>query len=361
MKKNGVPTQREANEIFAAIRLAARISEPKVAAMKNLVTLTFVLAAFAGCKKKAADTSGTPAGSGSAMAGSGSAMAGSGSDMGSGSAAAAAWDGKSPLTIDGFATPESVLYDADADIYLVSNINGEPLGADDNGYISKVSPDGKITEAKWIDGSKDNVTLNAPKGTGIANGILYVADIDTVRKFDAKTGEPKGEVKIDKASFLNDIAIGKDGTVYVSDSALDAKFAGTGVDAIYAIGKDDKVKPLIKDKALSAPNGLLADDKGVWAVTFGSGEIYSVDMKGKKAAGQKLPKGQLDGVVALDGGDVLVSSWEGSAVYRGKPGGEWKAAVEGVKSPADIGWDSKRKVLLIPSFQGNQVILHPLE
>jgi hypothetical protein len=76
---------------------------------------------------------------------------------------------------------------------------------------------------------------------------------------------------------------------------------------------------------------------------------------------QKLPKGQLDGIVILPGGDVLVSSWEGSAIYRGKPGGEWKAVVENVKSPADIGYDAKRHRVLIPIFQGNSVILQPLE
>jgi sugar lactone lactonase YvrE len=323
--------------------------------MTKLVTLTFVLAAFAGCKKKEAATV-EPTGS-AAGSGSGSAMAGSGS------AAAAAWDGKTPLPItEGFATPESVLYVADQDVYFVSNINGEPLGADDNGYIAKIDPEtGKVTEGKWIDGAKDTVKLDAPKGMGIANGVLYVADINVVRKFDAKTGEPKGEIKIDGATFLNDIAVAADGGIYVSDSGLDAKFASTGTDAIYSIGADDKVKALIKDKALSGPNGLLAGDAGaVWAVTFGSGEIYAVDAKGKKAAGQKLPKGQLDGIVALDGGDYLVSSWEASAIYRGKPGGEWKAVVENVKSPADIGWDAKRNRVLIPIFMGNSVILQPL-
>ena len=71
--------------------------------------------------------------------------------------------------------------------------------------------------------------------------------------------------------------------------------------------------------------------------------------------GQKLPKGQLDGIEALPGGDYLVSSWEGSAVYRGKPGGEWKPVAEGVKAPADIGVDSKRGWLLIPLFTENMV------
>jgi hypothetical protein len=103
-----------------------------------------------------------------------------------------------------------------------------------------------------------------------------------------------------------------------------------------------------------------AGEKGaVWVVTFGSGEIYDVDAKGKQGKPQKLPKGQLDGVIVLDGGDVLVSSWEGSVIYRGKPGGEWKPIIENVKSPADIGYDTKRHRILIPIFTGNTVIIQP--
>jgi sugar lactone lactonase YvrE len=324
--------------------------------MKHCACLMAVLAAVSACKKKAEDKPAEPTkGSADVATAPADAVAVDG--------AAAAWDGKSALKIgEGFATPESVLYDADADVYLVSNINGEPLGADDNGYIAKLSPDGKVTEGKWIDGSKDTVKLDAPKGMAIAGGVLYVSDINVVRQFDAKTGEPKGEIKIDGASFLNDMAPAPDGGVYVTDSGLDAKFAPTGSDAVYHIGKDGKVKPLIKDKTLGGPNGVAAGaDGSVWVVTFGGGEIYQVSAKGKKAAAQKLPQGKLDGVVVMDGGEVLVSSWDAKTIYRGKPGAEWKPAVEGIESPADIGWDAKRKRLLVPSFMGNTVILHPLE
>ena len=324
--------------------------------MKQLACLIAVLAALPACKKKATDKPAEPT-QGSAD------VAAQPGDAGAPDATPAAWDGKSALPItEGFSTPESVFYDADSDVYLVTNINGEPAGADDNGYITKISPDGKISEAKWIDGAKDTVKLDAPKGMAIVGGVLYVADITVVRQFDAKTGEPKGEIKVEGATFLNDVVAAADGGVFVSDSGLDAKFAATGTDAIYHISKDGKVKPLIKDKALGNPNGIAAGaDGSVWVVTFGSGEIYSVDAKGKKVSPQKLPQGQLDGIVALDGGELLVSSWAGSVVYRGKPGGEWKAVVENVKSPADIGWDSKRKRVLIPLFQGNSVILHPVE
>src|SRR5271165_2403955 len=106
----------------------------------------------------------------------------------------------------GFATPESVFYDADADRYLVSNINGKPGEPDNNGFISVLSPDGAVTTLKWIEGGKGKVKLDAPKGMAVVKGVLYVADISAVRMFDAKTGAPKGDVKIDKSTFLNDVA-----------------------------------------------------------------------------------------------------------------------------------------------------------
>src|SRR5687767_8731714 len=64
------------------------------------------------------------------------------------------------MSIEGFATPESVLYDQAGDVYLVSNINGQPLDKDDNGFISRIAPDGSAT-IKWIDGAAENVALNA--------------------------------------------------------------------------------------------------------------------------------------------------------------------------------------------------------
>jgi hypothetical protein len=325
--------------------------------MKQLAFLFTTLAVVTACKKKANEKPAEPT-SGSAT------VAAQPTDAPAvpADAPAAAWDGKSPLSIPGFSTPESVLYDAESDVYLVSNINGTPTDTDDNGFIAKISPDGKIAEAKWIDGAKDDVKLDAPKGMALAGGVLYVADITVVRRFDAKTGAQQPDIKIDGATFLNDIVAAPDGSVFVSDSGLDPKFQPSGTDGVYHIGKDGKVKPLIKDKTLGHPNGLAAgNDNSVWVVTFGSGEIYQVDAKGKKLSPQKLPQGQLDGIVTLDTGDVLVSSWAGSAVYRGKPGGEWKPAARNVKSPADIGWDNKRKRLLIPLFQENTVILHPLE
>ena len=332
-----------------------------------MIVAALAAVVLAGCNRKRKEeqkepeqttpevASGAAGSAGSAAAGS--AAAGSAE---AGSAGSAAGSAAGVITVEGLQTPESVQYDPDEDLYLVSNINGAPTAVDGNGYISKVSPEGKIVDEKWIDGTKPGVKLDGPKGLALSGGELWVADITNVRRFDAKTGAPKGSIAIKGSTFLNDVAPdGKDG-VFVSDTGVDAKFQPNGSDAVYHITKDGKLTTLIKNKDLGGPNGVWANPDGsVWVVTLRSGEIYQVDAKGKQGKAEKLPKGQLDGIVVLDNGDLLVSSWEAQGVYRGKPG-SWTQIISGVQSPADIGFDSKRQKVLIPVFLGNQVQIHPL-
>jgi len=256
----------------------------------------------------------------------------------------------------GFSTPESALYDAKNDVYIVTNINGGPSAADGNGYISRVSPDGTKVEAKWIEGGKKGVKLDAPKGTAIVNGTLYVADITRLRMFDANKGTPRGEVALPGCTFANDVTAGPGGTIFVSDTGVtidDKGVTPTHSDAVYVVDKG-KAKVLAKGDDLGHPNGLLFANDKLWVVSFGSGEIFSLDKAGKKGDAQKLPKGQLDGIVAA-GDAVYVSSWEGQGVYKGKPGGDWTLVIPGIKAPADIGFDSKRSRLLVPLFQDSGV------
>ena len=259
-------------------------------------------------------------------------------------------------------TPESVLYDADNDRYLVSNISGTPLAQDNNGYISIVSPDGKVVNQKWIAGGTNKVTLHAPKGTVIAKGELWVADIDTVRSFDLKTGNPKANIKIAGATFLNDMAASADGSkVYVTDSGLSAgdQLTPNGTDAVYVIEKG-AAKPIAKSKDLKNPNGVLVTPAGVFVNTFGGNEVYRLGPKGEKLDVTTLPKGKLDGMFTV-GDTFYVSSWEASAVFKGKIGGTFEAALSGLAAPADIGFDSKRNRVLVPKFLDNSVEAYDLK
>ncbi len=263
---------------------------------------------------------------------------------------------------EGIATPESVLYDEASDRYLVSNINGKPTDLDNNGYITELSPDGKVVKAKFIAGGVNDVKLNAPKGMAIVGGILYVSDVSTVRKFDAKTGAAKGEIVVPGATFLNDIASSPDGRIFVADSGIKPGANGfdpTGTDAVYVIDKG-KLKPLIKSKDLGGPNGLVWTDKGLLVDTFNSNEVYRIDDKGARQDITKLPEGGLDGIIAA-GDKLFVTSWKASAVYSGKLNDKFEVAIANVSSPADIGYDTKRNRVLVPRFMENAVEVYEVK
>lgn len=262
----------------------------------------------------------------------------------------------------GFKTPESVYYDEVNDVYLVSNIDGSPTDADNNGFISKVSPDGTVTALTWIAGGQNGVALNAPKGMGVKDDVLYVTDIDTIRMFDMATGAPKGEVAIEGATFLNDISVGPTGTIYVSDSGMKADekgFTPTGTDAVWTL-KEGKAEKLIAGDALNRPNGLLADEGGVWVVTNGGTELYRVTDEGKREASVTLPGGSLDGLAKTKDGNLLISSWQAQAVFQGKPTGTFTPLLANLPSPADIGYDAKRNRVLVPIFQGDAIQIQQL-
>src|SRR5687768_9085738 len=82
---------------------------------------------------------------------------------------------------DGVYPPDSVLLDAKRNVFYVSNIVGEPAGKDGVGYLSKVSPDGKLQTAEWVTG------FNAPKGLVMQDDTLFVTDIDRLMAIDVES------------------------------------------------------------------------------------------------------------------------------------------------------------------------------
>lgn len=270
-----------------------------------------------------------------------------------------------PITVAevGLSTPESVLHDGTADVYLVSNINGHPLQPDGNGFISRLAPTGEVLDLKWIDGEAEGVTLSAPKGMAIVGDILFVTDITVVRMFDRITGNPLGEIEVDGATFLNDLAPASDGGVYLTDSGFrlndEGEFEPSGADAVYHIAPNGDVHTLIADAGLGGPNGVVEVNGDVWVVTFGSGEMFRVG-DGERVDVTTVAEGKLDGLI-LVGDRLLVSSWGSQTVHAGTVGGEFSALVTEVQSPADIGYDATRNVVLIPLFELDEIRMVPVE
>ena len=276
------------------------------------------------------------------------------------------------IAVAGFSTPESVLLDSAQDIYFVSNINGSPTAKDNNGFISRVRPDGAIENLKFIEGGRAGVTLNAPKGLAVVGDTLWVADIDVVRAFNARTGAPLDSVKFDSAGagggavFLNDVTVASTGAIYVTDTGIRFDDVGNvlhpGPDRVFRIGPDRKVTVAARGDSLGWPNGITVDPVGKRFIIVSFGPTKSV-LAWKP--GDKAPKviakgaGGFDGVV-IAGTRILVSSWTDSTVSAYESGQEVKV-ITGVPSPADIGYDAKRNRVLIPIFTGNRVEVWQLQ
>jgi hypothetical protein len=258
--------------------------------------------------------------------------------------------------------PESTLYDPRADAYFISNMNGGKLDMDGNGFISRVDARTLHVQLKWIEGGRAGVRLDAPKGMAVLGELLYVSDVTAVRTFDRRTGAPRGEIPIPDHSFVNDLAT--DGhAVYVSDTGVltgpGETFVLTGTDAIWKIQGPHLTK-VASGRQLARPNGLDFVNGRLRVVTFGGDEIYEL-LDGKPRTLGHLPRGQLDGLVHLEGGDVLVSSWQGNEIYRGAPGGPFHAILAGLSAPADIGYDNTHHRLLVPHPNDNQVTVHSIQ
>lgn len=108
-------------------------------------------------------------------------------------------------------TAESTLYDPNTNSIFVSNIVGDASEKDGEGFISKMDPDGTITQLHWVTG------LNAPKGMAIMDEMLYVTDVDELIEINLSDSNITNRYSVPDATFLNDVAT--DGNnIYISDS-----------------------------------------------------------------------------------------------------------------------------------------------
>lgn len=254
--------------------------------------------------------------------------------------------------VAGFQTPESVLWDSTRDVYFVSNINGNPIAKDGNGFISVIDPAGTLRDSAFIKG------LNAPKGMAIVHDTLWVTDIDVVRGFNARTNAPVATIPVPGAVFLNDIAAAPDGSLYITDTAIRFGDQGpehVGTDQIFRIAPDRTVSSALKSDTLARPNGITWDaaNQRFVIVSFGGGTLRGWKTGETTTTSLGTGPGMFDGV-EIAGGAIWVSSWADSSVYR-YADGEGTNVIQGVPSPADIGYDAKRNRVLIPVFMENRV------
>jgi sugar lactone lactonase YvrE len=261
-------------------------------------------------------------------------------------------------TLEDLEAPESAYFDEARNILYVSNINGEPLAKDGNGYISRVSLDGEMLEAKWVTG------LDAPKGLTSDGVTLYVSDIDRLVAIDIETGQISGTWAAEGAIFLNDTVIDAAGRVYISDMIAEKIHVMT----------DGGLSVLAEGDALQHPNGLTMRDSELLVAPWGldlqedfttktGGHLITVDVETGSVAplGSGDPVGNLDGLEPDGNGNWIVSDWIAGAVYRIVDDGTKQMLLDLDMGSADLEYIPDQSLLIVPMMLSNTLVAYQVE
>ena len=256
----------------------------------------------------------------------------------------------------GFKQPESVVFDRAAGAIYVSNVNGDPMKKDGNGFISKLGPDGKVVTMEWVKG------LDSPTGLALANGKLYAADVDRIAEIDIAKGEIIKRYEAPGSKFLNDLTADKTGRVYASDMVTNSIWVLDG----------GKLSLLMQDDALDNPNGLLAEDGRLVVASWGKmapdfstkvpGHMKAIDLATKKvsALGDPTPVGNFDGVEPDGKGGYLVTDWVSGGLFQVANNGKPTRLLPLAKGSADLGVGPDG-IIMIPMMMDGTVLAYKVD
>ena len=250
---------------------------------------------------------------------------------------------------EGLAMPESAAWDPKRNRFYVSNIN--PPGPEtpaEGGFISLIDPSGEVLEMKWVTG------LRSPTGIAVLGDRLYVVERTGVAVIDLEKGEIINRRVIEsEGGFLNDIAVNRDDSLYVSDSRLGA---------IYRVNADETTL-WVKNAAVAGVNGLVVQGDRLFATTMGSESLVAIN----------LETGEVESIVDLRpfGGDGIVSDHDGGFLVSDFNGLLLRVTITGKRevlidtrdagiSLTDFGYAPDLKLVVIPTLRGNSLMAFKL-
>lgn len=239
----------------------------------------------------------------------------------------------------GLQGPEAVQYDPDQDVYFISNFNGD-IAADSNGFISRARTDGTIDSLKFMTDTEEH-PMHAPRGMYIIGDTLFAADDSGVHGFDRHTGQQIAFTDFTdlEPGFLNDLAMGPDSSLYVTDSNKPLLYRMSGDNAAIAVDSLPHVNNGIMYDQINERLILAAWDNGQTFLTWDPLN----NTVGEAGTGVG---GQYDGIEPVNG-DFIVTSQADSTLQLIRDG-EGQVFINVPGDPADIGLDTQRNQVAVP-------------
>jgi len=259
------------------------------------------------------------------------------------------------FSVDSLRSPESVARDSARSRYLITNVAGEPAAEDGNGFVSVVSPSGDSVARRAMTGARLGVTLDAPKGIDVRGDRAWIADLHRVVGVDLRADTALFELRIPESRFLNDVAVGHDGSLYVSD---------TQRDAVYRVSPDgDGWSRHGAAGSLRGVNGIHADPGGPGLLLAGrEGAVLRLNPDSSVTLlADPMDAENLDGIQPVGADRILYSDFgRGTvhALHRRRPG-HWEPSppwLEGLAGPADF--LRRGSVLAVPELRADRVVFY---
>lgn len=197
-----------------------------------------------------------------------------------------------------FEKVESVVYDRKRASIYVSN--GKDYGIGQDGFISKVSMEGEVVDLKWIQ------NLNRPTGMAIFGDSLYVADVNALLVIDLNLAAVVERVEVSMKYGINDVAIGRDGTVFVTASAIHAVLKLVG-DRLEIWTQDAEVMQWANGVQALTNNELWVGGEHLVRVDVETGESLRIELQPRVR--------DFEGLSYVDAKTMLASTVENSALH----------------------------------------------
>jgi len=277
---------------------------------------------------------------------------------------------------------ESCSYDPARNVIVVPNRGVGQNVQINNAWISFINHDGSVHTARWVGiqnpgDQRSNMTtplvLNEPLGSDITNGVLYLADRDggtnpndpvvsVVRRFDMKTGAPRGETRVEKSNGFNDLEATDDGTIYATQTGGGGQTPDTSTWQVWKITPSGQASIFIQGAPLRQPNGIAFDEKGnIVVVNIGNDEVLTFGQDGKLLKTENAAQAGNDGLVIMKDGTKYVSSVVNGGVSRIRPGKKAELIAQNIPNPASMCYDSGKNQLVIPMNTNNAMAFIPLK
>lgn len=272
---------------------------------------------------------------------------------------------------------ESCVYDTRRGVIVAPSRGVAQSVRANDAWIALINHDGSVHTPRWIgiqnpgaerDGMTPPLVLNEPFGSFLQNGVLYLADRDggtadpanagqnipsvaVVRSFDMTSGRPLKSVTVAGSTWLNDITVAADGTVYGTNTGVADK---PETWQVWKVSADGQSSVFAQGAPLSMPNGIEVDGDGnIVVVNIGTADVITFAPDGKVVRTEQAAQAGNDGLVIMPDGVKFVSSVRQGGVSMIKPGAPAKLVAENIPSAASMCYDPDANQLVIPMNANN--------